>query len=103
MLSHIDGPANVKTVASRGVADNPANRFEKIYLGPDVDADGRQLRTQTEWRLIVLRGEMDFSVVHHWLTQHQDGLIHVFDIFAKIDNLGAILLLEIIRGIKVSP
>ena len=33
----MDGQANVKTIASRGAADNPTNRFEKIYLEPDAD------------------------------------------------------------------
>ena len=37
MLSRMDGQTDVKTIASRGAADNPTNRFEKIYLEPDAD------------------------------------------------------------------
>ena len=33
----MDGQTDVKTIASRGAADNPTNRFEKIYLEPDAD------------------------------------------------------------------
>jgi DNA repair photolyase len=37
IMSGMDGQTDVKTIASRGAADNPTNRFEKIYLEPDAD------------------------------------------------------------------
>jgi hypothetical protein len=33
----VDGQTDVKTIASRGAADNPTNRFEKVFLELDVD------------------------------------------------------------------